>query len=308
MTSQPRPSTIGPGLAYALGAYVLWGGMPVYFLLLAPAGPIEIVAWRVVLSLVFCGILLTVVRGWGAFLAIVRRPRTTFVMGAAGAFIAVNWLVYVFATSTGHVVEASLGYFINPLVTVLLGVVVLRERLRTLQWVAIAVSVIAVVVIAVGAGTVPWISLVLAASFGLYGLVKKLVGGTVDAVSGLTLETAWLAVPAAVVLIVLSASGALVTGTQGAAQAVAVGLAGIVTAVPLLLFAAGSRRLPLVYMGLTQYVAPVLQLVVGVVLLHEQMDAARWIGFGIVWISLVILTVDSVRAGRRAPRPIAEPA
>jgi chloramphenicol-sensitive protein RarD len=289
---------MGPGLAFGIGAYALWGVLPLFFLLLRPATAVEIVAWRIVLSLVFCCLLITVTRGWPAFAAIVRDRRTTLILGGAGALILVNWLVYVYATLSGHVVEAALGYFTNPIVTVLLGVFVLRERLRVLQWIAIGISAVAVLVLALNYGQFPWIALALAFSFGLYGLVKKQVGGRVDAVSGLTIETAWLAVPASIALVVLAASGALTIGGEGALQTVAMLLAGVVTAVPLLFFAAAARRIPLTYLGLTQYLAPLLQFVIGVFVLHESMPAARWWGFGLVWIALVVLTIDMFASSR----------
>ena len=298
----------GAGLAYALGAYGLWGVLPVYFLLLAPAGPFEIVAWRVLFSLVFCAVLLVVTGALRSFLALLRQPRVVGTMGLAGAFIVVNWTVFISATLSGHVVEAALGYFINPIVTVLLGVVVLRERLRTTQWVAVGLSAVAVLVIAIGAGRPPFISLVLAFSFGLYGLVKKQVGGRVDAVGGLTLETLWIAPFAAVTLIVLHVTGlggGVVFGTVSVGHTLATIGTGVITAVPLLLFASATRRLPLTTVGLTQYVAPVLQFVVGVVVLGEHMSTARWVGFAIVWVASIVLTVDMVRAGRRSRRPLA---
>jgi chloramphenicol-sensitive protein RarD len=289
---------MGPGLAFGIGAYALWGVLPLFFLLLRPATAVEIVAWRIVLSLVFCCLLITVTRGWPAFATIVRDRRTSLILGGAGALILVNWLVYVYATLSGHVVEAALGYFTNPIVTVLLGVFVLRERLRVLQWIAIGISAVAVLVLALNYGQFPWIALALAFSFGLYGLVKKQVGGRVDAVSGLTIETAWLAVPASIALVVLSASGALTIGGESVVQTVAMLLAGVVTAVPLLFFAAAARRIPLTYLGLTQYLAPLLQFVIGVFVLHESMPAARWWGFGLVWIALVVLTIDMFASSR----------
>ncbi|NRD26739.1 EamA family transporter RarD [Frigoribacterium sp. VKM Ac-2836] len=298
----------GAGLAYALGAYGLWGVLPVYFLLLAPAGPFEIVAWRVLFSLVFCAVLLVVTGALRSFLALLRQPRVVGTMGLAGAFIVVNWTVFISATLSGHVVEAALGYFINPIVTVLLGVVVLRERLRTTQWVAVGLSAVAVLVIAIGSGRPPVISLVLAFSFGLYGLVKKQVGGRVDAVGGLTLETLWIAPFAAATLIVLHVTGlggGVVLGSVSVGHTVATIGTGVITAVPLLLFASATRRLPLTTVGLTQYLAPVLQFVVGVVVLGEHMSVARWVGFAVVWVASVVLTVDMVRVGRRSRRPLA---
>lgn len=296
----------GAGLAFAVTAYGLWGFLPGYFLLLAPASPWEIVAFRILMSLVFCGILLTVTRGWHAFLGLARQPRVLFTMAAAGVLIYVNWQVFVISTLTGHVVEGSLGYFINPLVTVALGVLVLRERLRPLQWVAVGISLIAILVIAVGYGAFPWIALVLALSFGFYGFIKKRVGAQVDAVSGLTLETAWLAPVAAVQLVVTGATIGLTVGNAGPVHLVLMVATGVITATPLLLFAAAARRLPLVALGLTQFLAPVMQFLTGVFLLHEPMPLGRWIGFGLVWIALVLLAVDMVRAaraGRRASLP-----
>jgi chloramphenicol-sensitive protein RarD len=289
---------MGRGLLFGIAAYALWGVLPLFFLLLRPATAFEIVAWRIVLSLIFCALLLTVTRGWPALMVIVRDRRTSLILGGAGLLILVNWLVYVYATLSGHVVEAALGYFTNPIVTVLLGVFVLRERLRPLQWVAIGVTVVAVLILALNYGQFPFIALALAFSFGFYGLVKKQVGGRVDAVSGLTVETAWLTIPATVMLIVLGSSGLLTIGTESVLQTVAILFAGVVTAVPLLFFAAAARRLPLTYLGLTQYLAPILQFLIGVFVLQEAMPAARWWGFGLVWIALVILTIDMFRSQR----------
>jgi chloramphenicol-sensitive protein RarD len=278
---------------------------PLYFLLLQPANAFEVVAFRVLLSLVFCAIVLTVVRGWRRVAAVFRSPRTLLLIGLGGAFIFVNWLVYVIAVDIGAVVDASLGYFINPVVTVLLGVLVLRERLRPAQWAAIGVAAVAIVVIAVGGADVPWIALVLAASFGLYGLVKKRVGSRVDALAGLAVETAWVAPVAVVQLIVVGVTGGIALGQHGPLQAGAELAAGVVTAIPLLLFAGAARRLPLVAIGLTQFVTPILQFGIGVLLLHEVMPPSRWIGFGLVWAALVVLTVDLVVANRRrGPRAL----
>ena len=298
MPETRKQSSSGTGLIFAIAAYGLWGFLPIFFLLLAPSGAIEIVAWRIVLSLVFCALLLTVTRGWPRLIAILRDRRTTLIMGLAGAFILVNWVVYVFATLTGHVVEASLGYFTNPIVTVLLGVFVLRERLRVLQWVSIGISATAVLVLAVNYGKFPWIAIALAFSFGFYGLIKKQVGGRVDAVSGLTLETAWLAPAAIAALVATVVTTGLTIGTVSVAHTILLLSAGAVTAIPLLFFAAAARRLPLTTMGLTQYLAPILQFVIGVVVLHEDMPVARWIGFSLVWVALIVLTVDMFVAGR----------
>jgi chloramphenicol-sensitive protein RarD len=304
----PRRTGQGAGLVYAIAAYGLWGFLPGFFLLLEPASAWEIVAFRVLMSLVFCALLLTVTRGWSGFLGLSRSPRVLFTMALAGVLIYVNWQVFVIATLTGHVVEGSLGYFINPVITVALGVVLLRERLRPLQWIAVGVSVIAILVIAIGYGAFPWIALVLALSFGFYGFIKKRVGAQVDAVSGLTLETAWLTPVAIVQLVITGATVGLSFGNAGPVHIALMIGTGVVTAVPLLLFAAAARRLPLVALGLTQYLAPVLQFLTGVFLLHEPMPTGRWIGFCLVWLALILLTVDMVRAaraGRRASLPVA---
>nr|WP_127795320.1 EamA family transporter RarD [Agromyces sp. LHK192] len=306
--ARPAPAQGGAGYAYAVAAYLLWGILPVYFLALAPTGPFEIVAWRILLSLVFCALLLTVTRAWKVFGGLLRDRRVVLTMGLAGVLIFVNWQTYVYATLSGQVVEAALGYFINPIVTVFLGVLVLRERLRVTQWIAVGISIVAVIVLAIGYGRLPWIALVLAFSFGLYGLIKKRVGPKVDAVSGLTLETAWLAPVAAVQLVVVAAtSGGLTLGGHGAWHATLLLLAGAVTAVPLLLFAAASRRLPLTHLGFIQYFAPFIQFLVGVYVLHESMPPERWVGFGLVWLALIVLTVDLARNARAARRELVEP-
>lgn len=292
---------------YAISAYGLWGFLPIYFIALAPTGPVEIVAWRILLSLVFCALLIAVTRSWRSFRALLRDRRVVLTMGAAGVLIFVNWLTYVFATLSGQVVEAALGYFINPIVTVFLGVIVLRERLTATQWTAVGISIVAVVVLAVGYGQLPWIALVLAFSFGFYGLIKKRVGHRVDAVSGLTLETAWLAPFAAVLLVVVAMSGTLTMGSLGTWHTILLLAAGAVTAIPLLLFAAASRRLPLTYMGFIQYFAPFIQFLVGVVVLREPMPPERWIGFGLVWVALAVLTFDLLRGARANRRAALEP-
>ena len=290
------------GGIYAFGAYFLWGFMPLYFILLAPIGPWEVVVWRILFSLVFCAILLTVTRTWPKLLAILRDRRLVFWTIIAGLLIYVNWQVFLIGILTGHVIEGSLGYFINPIVTVLLGVLVLHERLRPAQWAAIAIAVVAVVVIIVAYGTFPWIALTLAASFGAYGLVKKQIGPKVDAISGLTLESLWLTPIALVQLIVVANTTGLVFGTQGAGHTVLVTLAGVITAVPLLLFAAGARRAPLVVIGLLQFVAPIMQFLTGWWLLGEPMPLERWIGFGLVWVALIVLMVDSFASARGSRR------
>ena len=289
---------VGRGILLAVLAYGIWGFLPLFFLLLAPANALEIVAWRILFSLVFCAILLTVSNGWARLRAVLGDRRIALTLLVAGVLILVNWLVYVFATLNHEVVQAALGYFTNPILTVLLGVFVLRERLRMLQWIAIGISAVAVLVIAINLGAFPWISILLALSFGLYGLIKRRVGGRVDALSGLTVETLWLAPIAIAQLIFVAVTTGLTIGQVSPLQTVSMSLAGVITAVPLLLFAGAARRLPLTVIGLTQYLTPVMQFLIGVFLLHEAMPLVRLIGFVLVWVALIILSIDMFRASR----------
>jgi chloramphenicol-sensitive protein RarD len=283
-----------------LAAYGLWGLFPLYFPLLEPAGGVEIVAHRVVWSLVFVGVLLTAVRRWGQVRAAFTDRRSLLVLLGAAVLIAVNWLVFVLAVNSGHVVETSLGYFINPLVSVLLGVVVFAERLRPLQWAAVGIAAVAVAVLTVDYGRPPWIALTLAATFGLYGLMKKVV--RVEAAPGLFVETALVVVPALAVLVVLQARGEGTFGSAGVGHLLLLVSSGIATAIPLLLFAAATRRVPLSTVGLLQYVTPLMQLAIGVFVYHEPMPPARLAGFVIVWIALAVFTVDSLRQARAGAR------
>jgi chloramphenicol-sensitive protein RarD len=301
MPYQPPTERVSvAGLAFAVASCVLWGFLPLLFVSLAPTSAVEIVSWRIVLSLVFCAILLLATRGWARLSVILRDRASMITLTIAAVFILVNWSVYIFATLSGRVVEASLGYFANPIVTVLLGVLFLREKLRPLQWVAIATSALAVVVLAVGYGAFPWIAVALAVSFGLYALTKKRVGPRVDALGGLTVETAVLSPAAVIVLVAISVGPGLTFGAVSGAHTALLSSLGVATATPLLLFAAAARRIPLVYLGLVQYVSPILQLIVGVVLLREEMPPARWIGFGIIWLALAILTIDLLVHNSRA--------
>ncbi|TNU73544.1 EamA family transporter RarD [Miniimonas arenae] len=298
------------GLAAGAGAYLLWGVLPLYMVALAPAGALEIVAHRVLWSALFCLLLLAVTRTMPQLLRVLRNRRVLGTLAVAAVLIAANWTTYVHAVSTQHAADAALGYFINPIVTALLAVLVLRERLAPAQWVALGLTGVAVVVIAVGYGRVPWIALALAFSFGLYGLIKNRVGGEVPALPGLTTETLVLAPLALVYLVVLAATGAGVFGGPGDVvgpfwYALLLVAAGPVTAVPLLLFASAARRLPLATMGSLQYIAPIMQLGVAVLVFHEPMPLARWIGFGLVWVALAIITLDGVRRLRHVPAPAA---
>ncbi len=297
------------GVAFGVGAYGLWGVFPLYFHLLERSGAVEIVVHRILWSLLVCVAIVTGVRGWPALRSVLRDRRRTLLLGVAAVVLAVNWGVYVYAVNSGQVVEAALGYFINPLVTVLLGVLVLHEKLRPGQWVAVGTGLVAVGVLAVAYGRVPVIALTLAASFGTYGLMKNRVGGHVGALSGLTVETLTLTPVALVALVVIEATGHGTFTNDPPWQAVLLITTGLATVAPLLLFAACASRVPLSVVGLLQYLTPVLQFLCGVLLLGERMAAARWAGFALVWVALLVLTWDSLRQARRsraaARRPVA---
>ncbi|MDP9418163.1 MAG: EamA family transporter RarD [Actinomycetota bacterium] len=286
------------GFLFGVAAYLLWGLFPLYWPLLEPAGAVEILAHRVLWSLVVVVALLALARNWSWLRTLGgRRLR---LLTVAALVIAVNWGMYIWGVNTGHVVETSLGYFINPLVTVLLGVVVLGERLRPAQWVAVALATVAVAVLTVAYGRPPWLALTLATSFGTYGLLKKQAG--VGAVESLTLETGILAVPALAYVLFLHAAGDGSFGTARPLHAVLLAASGLVTAIPLLCFGAAAIRVPLTTLGLLQYLAPVVQFVLGVLYFHEDMPAARVAGFALVWLALAILTVDGVQNHRRSLR------
>ncbi|MET9329146.1 EamA family transporter RarD [Tsukamurella sp. NPDC003166] len=300
-------SEVTRGTAMGIAAYLLWGLFPLYFDALKPTGPWEILAHRILWTLVLCGAALLILRDLGWIRPVLRQPRLLAGVTIAALLISANWIVYIVAVTSGHTSDAALGYFLNPLVTVALGVIVLRERLRPLQWVAVGIGVLAFVYLAVVAGTFPVTALALAFSFGLYGLVKNKVGAHLNALQGLTLETAILAPIAAIVLVVIAVWGSgLDFARHGAGHAALLAFAGVATAVPLLLFAAAARRIPLVTVGLIQFATPIMQLLCAVLFLGEHVSTARWIGFGIVWVALVLLTIDSVLTLRRA-RPNRQP-
>jgi len=284
------------GYALAFAAFGMWGFFPLFFPLLEPATPLEIVAHRVVWSLLVCLVLVALGRGWAELASVLRSRRSVLLLALAAVLLAANWLTFVFAVLAGHTVDSSLGYYINPLVTVALAVLVLHERLRPLQWAALGLGAAAVVVITLGYGTVPWVALVLAGSFGLYGLMKNRVGRTVGAASGMAVETLLLTPLAAGYLLVL---GGGTFGRHGAGHAVLLALTGLATTLPLLAFAGATRRLPLSVVGLVQYLTPTLQLLVAVLVFREPMPAARWWGFALVWCALTLLAVDSFRTLQR---------
>ncbi|MGW1514219.1 EamA family transporter RarD [Streptomyces sp. NPDC002394] len=274
----------------------MWGLVPLFWPLLKPADAIEILAHRMVWSLLFVAVALLALRRWSWIPELLRSPRKLGLIALAAAVITVNWGLYIWSVNTGHVVEASLGYFINPLVTIALGVLVLKERLRPAQWTAVGIGLFAVVVLAVGAGRPPWISLTLAFSFALYGLVKKKVN--IGGLESLAAETAVQFLPALAYLVWLGTRDTLAFGHHGAGHTALLAATGIVTAAPLICFGAAAIRVPLSTLGLLQYLAPVFQFLLGVVYFHEAMPAERWVGFSLVWLALTILTWDALRTAR----------
>nr|WP_234312247.1 EamA family transporter RarD [Streptomyces griseus] len=284
----------------------MWGLVPLYWPLLKPASAGEILAHRMVWSFVFVGLALLVLRRWCWVKELAASPRKLGLLTVAAAVITVNWGLYIWAVNTGHVVEASLGYFINPLVTIALGVLVLKERLRPAQWTAVGIGFAAVLVLAVAAGRPPWISLTLAFSFAVYGLVKKKVN--LGGLESLAAETAVQFLPALAYLVLLGAQGTLAFGTEGAGHMALLASTGIVTAIPLICFGAAAIRVPLSTLGLLQYLAPTFQFLLGVTYFHEAMPPERWAGFSLVWLALTILTWDALRTARRSRTAVARAA
>lgn len=293
------------GLLNGFAAYGMWGLVPLFWPLLKPAGAVEILAHRMVWSLAFVAAALVVVRRWAWAGELLRQPRRLALVVIAAAVITVNWGVYIWAVNSGHVVEASLGYFINPLVTIAMGVLILKERLRPVQWAAVGIGLAAVLVLTVGYGRPPWISLCLAFSFATYGLVKKKVN--LGGVESLAAETAIQFLPALGYLLWLSAHGGATFASEGAGHAALLASTGVVTALPLVCFGAAAIRVPLSTLGLLQYLAPVFQFLLGVVYFGEEMPAERWAGFGLVWLALVLLTADAWRSARRPKRVVEVP-
>ncbi|MDK0521473.1 EamA family transporter RarD [Streptomyces sp. ML-6] len=292
------------GLLSGFAAYGMWGLVPLFWPLMKPAGAVEILAHRMAWSLGFVAIALLVLRRWAWIGELVRQPRKLALISVAAAVITVNWGLYIWSVNHDHVVEASLGYFINPLVTIALGVLVLGERLRPAQWVAVGIGAAAVLVLAIGYGRPPWISLTLAFSFALYGLVKKKVN--MGGLESLTAETAVLFVPALGYLLWLGARGESSFTSEGLGHAALLASTGLVTAVPLVLFGAAAIRVPLSTLGLLQYLAPVFQFALGVLYFHEAMPPERWAGFALVWLALTLLTWDAFRTARRTRMRVRE--
>ncbi|MEJ7634560.1 EamA family transporter RarD [Aeromicrobium sp.] len=293
------------GVALGASAYVCWGFFPLYWPLLEPAGSLEILAHRVIWSLLFVLVLISITRRWGKFGSIARDRSMMLILAAASIVIALNWGGFIYGVTNGHVIETSLGYFINPLVTVLLGVFVLKETLRPAQWIAVGIGALAVVVLTVDYGRLPWVALLVAFSFATYGFLKK--KANLGAFEGLGMETLILAPVALVFLAALQLRGDLSFGHEGSANVLLLIGTGVVTAIPLLLFGAAATRLSLTTIGLLQYLGPILQFIFGLTIFDEQMSTARWVGFVLVWLALAIFTADALTSRRRVrtePVPI----
>ena len=297
------------GVWIAIAAYVAWGLMPLYWHLLKAVPAMQVMAHRVVWSALFvCGWLgFKYGRGWVR--ETLSRPHAATMLALSGALIAVNWGLYIWAVNAGHVVESSLGYFINPLLSVVLGVVVLKERLNRVQWLSVCIATIGVLWLTFSYGRFPWIALVLACSFGAYGLVRKLLG--VPPVRGLGVESLWLLLPALAFLLWSEASGQghlLAHADQASWGWGVLGLlvfGGVLTSLPLIGFAAAVQRIPYSLVGLLQYISPTLQLLVGVLVLHEPFSRERAVGFAFIWVALALYAADGVLRTRRSKAAIA---
>ena len=291
------------GLTFGAGAYLIWGSFPLLIQLSKFASPFETVVWRVVFGFLFAALLVTITKTWDQIVALVKTPKKLLWVAVAAIFIFINWQVYVVAVVTGNVIETSLGYFINPLITVMFAVFLLKEKLRRMQWLALGVGLIAVLVLTVDYGRPPWIAIILALSFGTYSLAKNRVGRNIGALQSFTIESATVLPIAIIQLIVVASLGPVMILSGPMEAAVLIGF-GIMTAVPLILFGAAASRIPLSMIGFIQYLTPILQFSAGYFILGEEMPPVRWIGFGLVWVSLAILTADAFR--RRPISPIVE--
>ncbi len=290
------------GLLFGISAYSLWGAFPLYWPLLEPANPLEIVSHRAVWTLVFCFIVLAATKALKSTLATLKRPMVAVKLFLTSMLISINWLVYIWATNNEHVVEASLGYYINPLIIIGFGVIFLKEKMRPLQWASVAIASIGVLVLTVDYGRLPWIALALAISWGSYGLIKKQLG--LGALEGLAIETLISSVFYLAYLLYIGNQGTGQFGHSWGLTALLIS-AGAVTAIPLLLFNGSTNRLPFTTIGLLQYITPTLQFSIGVWVLNEDMPTARWIGFLIIWAALVTLAFDLVKSSRTVNNSIA---
>ena len=286
---------IGKGIGYGLSAYLIWGSFPLVIAALSFAEPFEIVVWRVIFGFVFGIVAILVTRKFGEYLAVFRQPTQLLWILLAAVVIYINWQVYVFAIADEHVIEASLGYFINPLVTIGLATVFLKEKLNVFQWSAVGLGTVAVLVMTFSLGQPPVIALILAFSFGIYGLAKNRLGGKVSALNSFTIETTLLLPLGIAQLVFLATFSQIQFGSAGLIPSLGLAAYGFLTAIPLLLFGAAAKRVPLSYIGFMQYLTPTLQFLLGLFFFQEPMAPARWFGFVMVWLALAILSFDALR-------------
>jgi chloramphenicol-sensitive protein RarD len=291
------------GILYGLGAYALWGFFPIYWKWLHDVPATQLLSHRIGWSFLLLMAVIFLTKQWADFRS-TFNPRTFRIYFIAAILIGVNWLTYVWAVNAGFIVETSLGYFINPLLSMLMGVIFLRERLRLTQWIPVTLAAIGVIYLTFVYGRLPWIALLLAFSFGFYGLVKKLA--PLGSLYGLTLETGILFIPAVIYLIVSETSGAGAFAHDGALTTGLLIGGGVVTTVPLLMFASAARRIPLTMIGVLQYIAPTIQFLLGVFVYREPFDQAHFTGFAIVWVALVMFWVENYFAHRAPIEPIPE--
>jgi len=294
------------GLLFGVSAYLIWGSFPLIITASAFANPLETVVWRVVFGFLFAALLVSITKAWRPIVELAKSPKKLGWIAVAALFIFINWETYVIAVVTGNTIESSLGYFINPLITILFAVVLLKEKLRRMQWVALGIGLIAVIVLTVDYGRPPWFALILALSFAIYSLAKNKVGKSIPALQSFTLESAIVMPVALIQLALVASTGPLMLFTGVFETSVLIGF-GILTAIPLILFGAAASRIPLASIGFIQYLTPTLQFLTAYFILLEPMPPARWIGFGLVWISLAVLTFDVIR-NRRATIPVVETA
>lgn len=293
------------GIGYGLSAYLIWGSFPLVIAMLSFADPFEIVVWRVIFGFAFGLAVILVTRKFSEYLSVFKQPKQLLWISLAAVVIYINWQVYVYAVAENHVLEASLGYFINPLVTIALATIFLKEKLNVLQWVAVGLGGVAVLILTFNYGQPPVIALTLALSFGIYGLAKNRLGGKVSALGSFTIETTLLLPLGIVQLLVLAGMMQIQFGYAGLAPSLGLAAYGVLTAIPLLLFGAAAKRVPLSYIGFMQYLTPTLQFLLGLLVFQEPMPAARWLGFAMVWFALSILSFDALRQLRNRSRLVA---
>ncbi len=293
------------GIGYGLSAYLIWGSFPLVIAMLSFADPFEIVVWRVIFGFAFGLAVILLTRKFSEYLSVFKQPKQLLWISLAAVVIYINWQVYVYAVADNHVLEASLGYFINPLVTIALATIFLKEKLNVLQWVAVGLGGVAVLILTFNYGQPPVIALTLALSFGIYGLAKNRLGGKVSALNSFTVETTLLLPLGIIQLVVLAGMMQIQFGYAGLVPSLGLAAYGVLTAIPLLLFGAAAKRVPLSYIGFMQYLTPTLQFLIGLLVFQEPMPAARWLGFAMVWFALSILSFDALRQLRNRSKLVA---